>query len=137
MGSEPRRVHWGTLILTALLVYISSFGVVFLTIVVYAFLLGFQARGAPDPARIQQFANQVGPWGGRLALVLLTVGASAWLARRRDSPAQTYGILLGVIVGLPNLLAIRSLGLAAVGVTVAAILAGWLGSFVVVKPISP
>jgi hypothetical protein len=119
-------VKWLRVLATAVLIYVVSFLLIFVVILGYATFLGFQARGAPDPALITAFANQAAPIGGRLGLVVLTFGAAAWLGRRLATAGPLNGLILGIIVGLPNLIS-RSPSVGAILTTALAVLAGWLG----------
>ena len=130
MMTQLSNLRWRRILLAASLVYLISFLIVFCVILAYAFMLGFRARGAPDPAQIQQFANQAGPWGGRIGVVILTVAAAAWVARRVESAAQVHGILVGVIVGIPNLIFGGPPSWGALATVILAIGAGWLGSII-------
>ena len=64
MPIQLSSIRWVRVIVTAVLVCILIFALLFVVVTVYATLLGFQARAAPDPVQISQFANQVGPWAG-------------------------------------------------------------------------
>ena len=61
MWAQLSNLRWGRVLAAAALVYVVTFLIIFCAIFIYAFALGFQARGAPDPAQIRQFANQAGP----------------------------------------------------------------------------
>lgn len=80
----------GRVILAVLVVYILSFLTVFLIVTGYATSLAFQARGAPDQAMIEVFANQYAPWIGAISLVIFTVLGPMWMARRVDSSLQMH-----------------------------------------------
>ncbi len=132
MPTQIAHIRWRRVLVATVLVYLISFLIIFGIIFVYAFVLGFQARGMPDQAQIQQFANQVAPWGARIGLVALTVVAAAWVVRGIDHSALVQGGVLGLMVGLPNLLMGRPLsleGLLTAAITVGAgVLGAGLGS---------
>lgn len=109
------------------MVYIVSFLTVILVVTVYASYLGFQARGAPNQAMIEVFANQYAPWIGAISLVIFTVLGAMWMARRVDSPLQIHGIALGVLVGLLNMI-FDGVSLNTLLTTILSIVAGWFGS---------
>jgi len=129
MASRLSKIHWGRILAALLLIYLLSLLTVFCVIFAYAFGLGFQARGAPDPEQIQLFANRVAPWIGQVGLVILTLLASFLLARRARSSPQAHGILLGALVALLSLLIDRSPHLANLLALSLTIGAGWLGGF--------
>ena len=125
MMTQLAHIRWGRLMLAALAVYGVSLIIIFGVIFVYAFALGFQARGAPDLDQIQSFANQVGPLGGRIGTALLTLVVAVWLGRRVRPMAPVHGLLLGLIVGLIPL--VFNLTPASVGGAALTIGLGWLG----------
>ena len=127
MITQLSQIKWGHIILTTLAVYALSFLTVFLVVSVYAGYLGFQARGAPDLAMIDAFANQYAPWIGAISLVIFTVLGAIWMARRVYSSSQTHGIALGVLVGLLNMI-FDGFSLITLLTTILTIAAGWFGS---------
>jgi len=128
MTTQLLQIKWGRILGAAILVYLLSFLIIFGVIFGYAFFLGFQARGTPDSVQIQRFANQVAPWGGRLGLVLLTGVAAAWMARRVETGVQVQGFILGLVIGLPNLIIGRLLSLEGMATVILTLGAGWLGN---------
>lgn len=127
MTTQLSQLKWGRVTLTALVVYIVSFLIVFLIVTVYASYLGFQARGAPDQTLIEAFANQYAPWIGLISLILLTFLGARHMARRVGSTKELYGIVLGVLVSLINII-FDGLGLVVLVTTILTIASGWLGS---------
>ena len=99
MTSTAPSIRWSSILLASACVWVFGFVVIAAIIFAYAFSLGFAARGAPDPAAIQQFANAVGPiWGPRLAIVFTGV-AAMWLGRRVTARPVLHGVLIGLVVG--------------------------------------
>jgi hypothetical protein len=75
-------------------------GSIFLTVAVitgYAFKLGFEARGAPDPARINAFAGSVAPVLGPLSLALAVLLTGYWAARGAGSSSKQHGLLVWIV----------------------------------------
>ena len=126
MTTQLSQIKWGRITLTALVVYIVSFLAVILVVTVYASYLGFQARGAPDQAMIEAFANQYAPWIGPIALFVFTTLGAMYVARRVDSAIPLHGVMVGVLAGLFNLL-LDGLSLNALVSIILAVGAGWLG----------
>lgn len=118
--------------MTALAVYIVSFLTVILVVTVYASYLGFQARGAPDQAMINAFANQFAPWMGPIALFVFTILGAMYVARRVDSAIPLHGVMVGVLAGLFNLL-FDGFNLNALVSLILAVGAGWLGTKLTAK----
>jgi hypothetical protein len=126
------RFNWGSIAIASMSVWLLSFVAVAGAIFIYAFSLGWAARGAPDSAAIQQFADTVGPvWSFRLVLILTGV-AAIWIGRRVTTQPILHGPIVGwVVAALPVILSGRferaSIGL--VGVALAAgALGAWVGS---------
>jgi hypothetical protein len=137
MTSRLSGLHWVRILVAALLVLVVSFLIVFCVIFTYGFALAFQARGAPDQAQIQEFANQIAPWLGGAGTILFTLLAAYLLARRVKLSPQTHGVLVGALVALLNLLFDRSLSLENVVGFILTVGAGWLGGFLASRAITP
>jgi hypothetical protein len=129
MNVQLSQIRWGRVAWTALTVYGASFLLVFLVVTAYAASLAFQARGAPDQAMIQTFANQYAPWLGSGSLILFTFLGAMWLARFVGTDIERHGLVLGVIVSLVNLIfeGVGAFSLVVLTTTVLVIAAGWLG----------
>ncbi|MBI4671719.1 MAG: hypothetical protein HY741_08645 [Chloroflexi bacterium] len=104
MNIQLSNVRWLRVVLTAVLVVVLNYVLVTLLVTVYAFVLSFQARGAPDQAQITQFANQFAPWATPLLGILLTFGAAVWVARKVETAPQLHGWLVGLFVAIIGLL---------------------------------
>jgi hypothetical protein len=109
--AEKSRVPWFSIVLTGLLAFVVSLAVTAAVVAGYAFFLGMQARGAPDPEKIAAFANRVIPFLGPLALSLLVLFAARIMVRRAKSPRLWHGVLVGVVAALPTLMFMRHPGL--------------------------
>ena len=127
MTTQLSQIKWGRVIMTALVVSIAGFLTTFLIVTAYAFILAFQARGAPDQTLIMAFADQYAPWLGPVSLILFTFLGALHIARRVDNAVTLHGIVLGVLVSLANIV-LDGLILSTLAVTVLIIAAGWLGS---------
>ena len=127
MAIELSSIRWVRVIVTAVVVCILSFILLFVLVTAYATLLGFQARGAPDPVQISQFADQVGPWAGPLIAILITLAAGVWLGRRAGAAGPLNGLVMGVLAALLNWALGFSFSLAALAALVLTAAAGWAG----------
>lgn len=127
MPIQLSSIRWVRVIVTAVLVCILIFALLFVVVTVYATLLGFQARGAPDPVQISQFANQVGPWAGPIIAILLTLLAGIWLGRREGAAGPTNGLAMGVLAALLKWAIGFSFSLPALATLVLTAAAGWAG----------
>lgn len=131
------NVRWGRVLLTGLLVYALRYCTIFLVVTVYGFILAIQARGAPDQNQIQQFANQVSPWGGPILTVLLTFGAAVWVSHKVKIATSLHGVLVGLIVAMISVIfslifgwVINLLDIMWFFLTIAS---GWFGGFLYIQ----
>lgn len=126
------RMGWGRILVAAVAVPIADLVVITLVVTAYAFGLAFRARGAPDQARITQFAEQFGRSSWFVIGAVLTVLAAAWASRRANHAPRLQGTVVGAIAGILLALAGLTFSLQTLGeyaVTVAAgLLGGWLGA---------
>jgi len=127
--AEKSRVPWLSIVLTGLLAFVISIAVTGAVVAGYAFALGMQARGAPDPNKIAAFASRVIPFLGPALLSLLVIFAARRVVRRARSPRLWYGVLVGVVAALPTLMFTRSAGLADVVGLLLPPASGLLGAF--------
>ena len=109
--AERSPVPWLSIVLTGLLAFVISIAISGAVVAAYAFALGMQARGAPDPDKIAAFASRVIPFLGPLVLSLLVLFAARRVVRRAESPQLWHGVLVGVVAALPTLMFMRKPGL--------------------------
>lgn len=136
MTANPAKVRWG-LVLWGLAPPLAAMGSTFLVIFAYAAAQAFKVRGQPDPQRIAQFANQVGPIGGPILTIVFTAAAATWLAHRARG-SRREGLLIGLVAALLVLAfgwgfggRVDGLDLLAAAATVGA---GWAGARVAAGP---
>lgn len=67
MTNQLSQINWKRTLITALVVYFIGFLITFLVVTVYAMVLAFQARGAPDQTMIQAFQTDTLHWSVRQA----------------------------------------------------------------------
>lgn len=111
-----------------------SFLLLFVPIIVYAFVLAFRARGLPDQAAINHFAAMLSPalmpWLERV----LTPVLAFWAARRTEQPRAVDGLAVGFLAAMLGLgVALAFGGRLAVGSVVSSLLLvglGWLGGVI-------
>jgi hypothetical protein len=120
-------MRWGRILVAGIGAGVAVLLVITLLATGYAFKLAFEVRGAPDQARIGQFAAQLGRSYWWVLQVLLTVPAAAWAVRKVQRSHQLHGVLVGLVAGAAGFaiaftLSVRTL--AAFALTVGA---GWLG----------
>lgn len=129
-------LRWWRIVPAAVVAFLGSMLVTILIVTGYAFRLGFQMRGAPDPTKISEFAQQVGPaWGPVLLAVFTAVGALR-VARRVTDPVR-HGVLVGVVAATAGLLPAWPLDVRDAAIFGAVVGSGWVGAFVGRRAQSP
>jgi hypothetical protein len=128
-GIQVRRV-----LIAALAVIVVSFVLLFVPIIVYAFVLAFRARGAPDQAAINHFAAVLSPALMPWLVRLLTLLLAFWVVWRTEAAHAVDGAVVGVLAGLLNLAVMLTFGgrLAARNLVLFLVVVGlgWLGGLV-------
>jgi hypothetical protein len=132
MAAQPASLKWGRIVAAVIGGYVVSFLVQFCVVSLYATLLAFQARGAPNMDAINAFADQNSSWLGGVAAVVASALAAAWAVRKVEpGTAQLHGLIIGAGVGLVGLIldfVLGGLGLLSLVIVVLAVGGGWLGS---------
>jgi len=93
----------------------------------YAFKLAFEVRGAPDQARIGQFAEYLGRSYWWVLQMLLTVPAAAWAARKVQRSPQLHGVLIGLMAAATGFLLAHTVSVRTMAAFALTVGAGWLG----------
>lgn len=96
-------MKWGRILVAGIGTQAAVLVVITLVVTVYAFKLAFAAQGAPDQARIGEFAGYVGRSFSWILQVLLTVPAAAWAVRKVESSVDLHGVLVGLVVAVAAL----------------------------------
>ena len=140
MSYSLSRVRWRGVLGAAFAVIALSFLIPIVIITVYACLLAFQARGAPDQTAISHFAASVSsklmPWL-EMALTLLL---ALRVARRTEGAPILSGLIVGILAGLLSLAVTLAfagrLGLRASLFLLIVVALGWLGGFLGQKTVT-
>ena len=120
-------MRWGRILVAGIGTSVVVFLAITLVVTGYAFTLAFEVRGAPDQARIGQFAAHLGRSYWWLLQILLTVPAAVWAVRKVQRSPQLHGVLVGLVAaatGFAIAFTVSVRTLAAFALTVGA---GWLG----------
>jgi hypothetical protein len=134
MNYSLSSIRWFRVLGAAGAVIAVSFLILIVVVTVYAFILAFQARGAPDQNAINHFAASVSPKLMPWLEMLLTLVVALIVARRAEKVSIIHGLSIGILVGLFSLAVTLAFGgrpgphdlvlfLTVVGL-------GWLGGFV-------
>ena len=128
MAVTKQRASWFSLLLAGLASLFASILCVFGVVTGYAFVLAFQARGAPDTQAIRSFANQSAPLLSAILLPLFALGFGFLVRRRKPESPLWYGPVIGFIAALPSLIVAGQLDLLALLSLAVTIAAGFLGT---------
>ena len=134
MNYSLSSVRWLRILIAAVAVIAVSFLILMVIITGYAFVLAFQARGAPDQNAINHFAASVSPKLMPWLEMSLTLVVALIVARRAETASIVHGLFIGILAGLLSLAVTLAFGgrlgmhnwvffLIVVGL-------GWLGGFV-------
>lgn len=102
MKIEWSKIKWLRVLISAALVFILSFIVIFLAITIYATVLAVQAQGPPDQTAINQFAQKYSPLLSLISMTLLTLVAVLIANRKITKYLVMHGILIGLFVVIIN-----------------------------------
>ena len=101
---------------------------------IYAMILAFQARGAPDQIAINRFAASISPKWMPWLEMLLTLVMALRVARRARNAAIMHGLCIGILAALLSLAVTLAfggrLGLRSLLFFLIVVALGWLGGFV-------
>src|ERR1700694_1849922 len=98
-----KQVKWGRVLVAGIWAPMMAFIVLVVVIGVYAGILGFQARGAPDNATISRFANQMGTYLAPMLTRLMTVVTARWATRKLGQEAARQGLAVGLVAAVITL----------------------------------
>ena len=103
MNYSSSKTRWLRILGAALAVIALSFLILMFMITVYALVLAFQARGAPDQTAINHFAARVSPKLIPWLEMLLTLLVAIRVARRTEQASIIDGLFIGILAGLLSL----------------------------------
>jgi len=134
MNYSLSNIRWLRVLGAAVAVIAVSFVILMVVIIIYAFVLAFQARGTPDQNAINHFAARVCPKLMPWLEMALTLVVALIVARRAEKASIIHGLFIGMLAGLLSL-AVKlafggRLGLHSLGVFLIVVGLGWLGGFV-------
>jgi len=120
-------MKWGRILLGGIGVPVVGLLLVTLITTGYAFKLAFEVRGAPDQARIGQFAEHLGRSYWWILQVLVTAPVAAWAARKARHAQRLHGALIGVVAALAGFALAFTVNSRTVTEFLLTVVAGWLG----------
>lgn len=100
MSLSIARVRWRPVVGAAFAVIVVSFLIPLAIVTVYAFVLAFQARGAPDQTAIQHFAASISPKLMPWTETVLTFLFALKVARKTDETGVVSGLAVGILAGV-------------------------------------
>jgi hypothetical protein len=140
MSYSLSKIRWRLVLGAAFAVIALSFLIPIVIITIYAFVLAFQARGAPNQTAITHFAASVSPklmpWLERV----LTLFLAFRVARRTEGAGIISGLIVGILAGLLSLAVALAfggrLGLHSSLFLLIVVALGWLGGFIGQKKVA-
>jgi hypothetical protein len=133
MRQKISDLDWPRILIGSILAIIVSIGLIALIVANYASILGFEARGAPDQAKIERFAETIGPLFGPIFRILLTLVGAAWVARRAVASPLANGVAFGVVAAVMALVLVLVFERATnftPWAFILTVIAGWLGGLI-------
>lgn len=129
MSLNLSNIKWGWVILGVVIALVIAFGSSICVVTGYATYLSFVARGAPDTAMINAFANQN---AGGVSSIFIGVGTfigGLLAGRKAKEDALQNGLMVGVITALIDLALSLFSGFSIWGIVslLFALGGGWLG----------
>lgn len=100
MSFSFARVRWRRVIGAAFAVVALSFLILIVIVTIYAFVLAFQARGAPNQAAINHFAASVSPKLMPWIEAVMTFLFALKVAREVEEVRIVSGAIVGILAGL-------------------------------------
>ena len=100
MSFSLPRVSWRRVIGAAFAVIALSLLILIVVVTIYAFVLAFQARGAPNQTAINHFAASVSPRLMPWLETVMTFLLALEVARRAEEARIVSGVIVGVLAGL-------------------------------------
>jgi hypothetical protein len=134
MDDSFSKVRWLRVLGAAFAVVALSFLSLMVVITLYALVLAFQARGAPDQIAINRFAASISPKLMPWLETLLTFFVALRVARRARKARIMHGLLIGILAALLSLAVTLAfggrLGLRSLLFFLIVVGLGWLGGFI-------
>jgi hypothetical protein len=103
MNPSISRLRWLRILCAALAVIAFSFVAVMMVTAGYAFLLAYQARGAPDQSAINRFAAEISPIFMPWLECFLALALSYAIGRKTEESSTAQGLLIGILAGMLGL----------------------------------
>jgi hypothetical protein len=132
-SSLMKSIRLGRIVIAGILVPISTILLITLLVTVYAFILAFEARGAPDQARLTLFAGDMGRTYGWLLQILLVIPVALWGLRKVRDKLPLHGMLIGFLAALLGIVMSLTLSVRTVGEFALTVGAGWLAGVLVMR----
>ena len=110
MAEKQNRILWLRALVTGIGAVIIVFLVLMLVATVYAFILAFREKGAPDGEMIGQFAKWLGMWLSPLLTIILAFFGGMMVARKAGGHFLLHGILVGIVIVIFSFLETKIFG---------------------------
>jgi ABC-2 type transport system ATP-binding protein len=131
MNTQVTKIDWRKNLLAGAAAIALSLLIPTIVISLYVMILTIAGQGAPDAAKLNRFANLVGGWGSQIVVVLATVRAAMWAARKSGKAPQFHGVMTGVTAAIGSLIIAAAFGgplrMRNLIVLALEVFSGWLG----------
>ncbi len=129
MSIKLSNIRWAWVILGVVIAFVISFGSSICVVTGYSTVLAFQARGAPDMAMINQFADSSAGAVSSIFILVGTLLGGLLAGRKAKEDALQNGLMVGIITALIDLVLSFAGGFSIWSVVsfLLALGGGWLG----------
>jgi hypothetical protein len=138
MIERSNKTGWGRALFYGFLTQVLAILTSILVITLYAFYLGFKARGAPDQTLINKFADASAPRVIGIAGIILVLIFACLISMKRETGRVAFGFGVGlcamVFYLVSSLLLGSDFGLHTAVVVIFLIIFGWLGAVLGARP---
>lgn len=110
MSEKTIKILWVRALITGIAAVLIAFLIILLVATVYAFVLAFKDRGAPDAEMIGQFAEWLGMWLSPLLTIILSFFSGILVARKAGGLFLLHGILVGIVIVIFSFLETKIFG---------------------------
>jgi hypothetical protein len=131
MTEKTNSYGWGRAFFYGFLTQIMALLTAILVITLYAFYLGFKARGTPDQQLINKFADGSTPWVTAVASIVFVFFFSWLVSRKTATGSIRSGLIVGLSAALFDIISTFAFssrfGFFTAAVVILQIVFGWLG----------
>ncbi len=133
MNIHVTKIDWRKILLAGAAAIALSLLIPTIVISLYAMILAIQGQGALDASKLRRFAGLAGGWGSQVVVVVATIRAAVWVARKSGKAPQLHGVMTGMTAAIGSLIIATAFGgslrMRNLAVLALEVFAGWLGGW--------